>query len=193
MPPTPDVEPQEQPMPPGEPARWHLQKGIPVALMAGLLFQLAVIIWGAASPIAVQRRYCRCTEFQLPSSHGRSRQGAPVRVIQKVASSTRRWSIGGRPPRAPLSFTKGPKNAHSSTARRPRITTGLPHHQPGRDRSPGRVPPLLHQQPMRRRVPCASAATRPARRHAHCRCRGCAWSRPSEEKARQRQRPRRRC
>jgi hypothetical protein len=41
-------------------------------------------------PLSVQRRNCRHTEFQLPSSLGRSRQGAPVRAIQKIASNTRR-------------------------------------------------------------------------------------------------------
>jgi hypothetical protein len=35
-------------MPPDKPERWHLQKGIPVALITRLLFQLAVIVWGAA-------------------------------------------------------------------------------------------------------------------------------------------------
>lgn len=42
------------------------------------------------NPDAVQRRNWRNTEFQLPSSAGRSRHGAPVRAIQKMASSTRR-------------------------------------------------------------------------------------------------------
>jgi hypothetical protein len=35
-------------MPPDEPERWRLLKGIRVALITGLLFQLAVIVWGAA-------------------------------------------------------------------------------------------------------------------------------------------------
>jgi hypothetical protein len=48
MPPFADAEPRELPMPPDEPERWHLQKGIPVALITGLLTQLAVIVWGAA-------------------------------------------------------------------------------------------------------------------------------------------------
>jgi hypothetical protein len=55
---------------------------------------------GAASiksrnPLAVQRRNWRCTEFQAPSSSGRSSQGAPVQAIRKMASSVRRWSRGG--------------------------------------------------------------------------------------------------
>jgi hypothetical protein len=37
-------------MPSDEPERWHIQKGIPVALITGLLFQFAVIVWGAAIP-----------------------------------------------------------------------------------------------------------------------------------------------
>jgi hypothetical protein len=48
MPPYADFDPWEQPMSPPEPEHRHLQKGIPVALITGLLFQLAVIVWGAA-------------------------------------------------------------------------------------------------------------------------------------------------
>ena len=65
------------------------------------------------SPLVVQRRYCLWIEFQLPSSSGKSRQGAPVRAIQNTASSVRRWSTGGRPRKAPRSITNGSKNAHS--------------------------------------------------------------------------------
>lgn len=74
---------------------------------------------------SVQRRYCRNTEFQLPSSAGRSRQAQPVRVIHKTASSTRRWSDGRRPPRERFSVRNGAKNAHSSSVRRPRINAAL--------------------------------------------------------------------
>ena len=79
------------------------------------------------SPLAVQRRNWRCTEFQLPNSSGRSRQGAPVRVIQKMASNVRPWLRGGRPRSGPVSVTNGSKNAHSSSLSRPRITADLPH------------------------------------------------------------------
>jgi hypothetical protein len=48
MPPYADFDPWEQPMSPPEPEHRHLQKGIPVALITGLLFPLAVIVWGAA-------------------------------------------------------------------------------------------------------------------------------------------------
>ena len=78
-------------------------------------------------PPAVQRLNCRCTEFQLPNSSGRSRQGAPVRVTQKIPSSVRRWSRGGRPRSGPDSVTKGAKNAHSASVIRPRITADLLH------------------------------------------------------------------
>lgn len=47
-------------------------------------------------PEVVQRRNWRWTEFHFPSSSGRSRHGAPVRVIQKMPSSVRRWSFGGK-------------------------------------------------------------------------------------------------
>ena len=52
-------------------------------------------------PRVLEGDYWRCTKFQLPSSSGRSRQGAPVRAIQKMASSVRRWSRGGRPHSGP--------------------------------------------------------------------------------------------
>jgi hypothetical protein len=78
-------------------------------------------------PLVVQRRYCRCTEFQLPSSSGRSRHGAPVRAIQKTASNVRRWSRGGLPRKAPVSMTNGSKNAHCSSVKSPRTTADLPH------------------------------------------------------------------
>jgi hypothetical protein len=41
-------------------------------------------------PLSAQRRDCRKIEFQLPNSSGRSRHGAPVRINQNTASSTRR-------------------------------------------------------------------------------------------------------
>jgi hypothetical protein len=73
-------------------------------------------------PMSAQRRNCRKTEFQLPNSAGRSRHGAPVRMIQKMASSTLRWLRGGRPPPQTM---KGSKYAHSSSLIRPRITAAL--------------------------------------------------------------------
>jgi len=72
-------------------------------------------------PEAVQRRNWRCTEFQLPSSGGRSRHGAPVRAIQRMASRIRLWSRGGRPPDGPASTIKGSKHAHFSFVSKPRI------------------------------------------------------------------------
>lgn len=77
------------------------------------------------TPLTVQRRNCRWMEFQLPSSAGRSRHGAPVRAIQKMASSTRRWLAGGRPPAAPGSARNGLKNLHSSSLISPRINADL--------------------------------------------------------------------
>jgi hypothetical protein len=41
-------------------------------------------------PLSAHRRNCRKIEFQLPNSFGRSRHGAPVRINQNTASSTRR-------------------------------------------------------------------------------------------------------
>ena len=96
------------------------------------------------SPLSVQRRYWRCTEFHLPSSSGKSRHGAPVRAIQNTASSVRRWSRGGRPRRAPVSTTKGSKNPHSASDKSPRIKADL---QAGRSASnhtsPRRGNPLM--------------------------------------------------
>jgi hypothetical protein len=76
-------------------------------------------------PLTVQLRNCRCTEFHLPSYAGRSRHRAPVRAIQKIASSTRRWSVGGRPPTAPGSARNGLKNPHSSSCINPRTNADL--------------------------------------------------------------------
>ena len=50
------------------------------------------------TPDRHHRRNCRQTEFQLPNTSGRSRHGAPVRLIQNTPSNTRRWFFGGRPP-----------------------------------------------------------------------------------------------
>lgn len=77
------------------------------------------------SPDAVQRRNWRNTEFQLPTSPGKSRHGAPVRAIQKMASSTRRWSRAGLPPSGLADTTKGSKKDHSSSVSRPRINADL--------------------------------------------------------------------
>src|SRR6516162_1051033 len=47
------------------------------------------------TPERHQRRNCLCTEFQFPSTSGKSRHGAPVRLIQNTPSNTLRWSFGG--------------------------------------------------------------------------------------------------
>jgi len=70
-------------------------------------------------PLSAHRRNCRKIEFQLPNSSGRSRHGAPVRINQNTASSTRRWLRGGRPP--PRWIRNGSKYAHSSSVISPRI------------------------------------------------------------------------
>jgi hypothetical protein len=66
---------------------------------------VASIIWSAVSatalapsaskiasqtPLSAHRRNCRQTEFHSPNSTGRSRHGAPVRMIQNTASRTLR-------------------------------------------------------------------------------------------------------
>jgi hypothetical protein len=45
------------------------------------------------TPFWAQRRKRRKTEFQLPNSAGKSRQGAPVRHTQSTASTNRRLSL----------------------------------------------------------------------------------------------------
>jgi len=50
------------------------------------------------TPLSAHLRNWRKIEFQLPNSSGRSRHGAPVRITQNTASSTRRWFRAGRPP-----------------------------------------------------------------------------------------------
>jgi len=78
------------------------------------------------TPLTVQRRVWRWLEFQLANSGGRSRQGAPVRAIQRMPSSTRRWLRGGRPRRGPAPISKGAKNDRSSSVSIPRakLTSG---------------------------------------------------------------------
>jgi hypothetical protein len=75
------------------------------------------------TPLSAHRRNCRKIEFQLPNSAGRSHHGAPVRINQNTASSTRRWLRGGRPRRR---IRNGSKYAHSSSVISPRIKTALP-------------------------------------------------------------------
>jgi hypothetical protein len=79
------------------------------------------------TPLSAHRRNCRKIEFQLPNSSGKSRHGAPVRINQNTASSTRRWFRGGRPPRW---IRKGSKYAHSSSVISPRIKAALRKEQP---------------------------------------------------------------
>jgi hypothetical protein len=79
----------------------------------------------AHRPEPVHRRNGRNTEFQLPGPAGRSRHGAPVRAIQKMASGTRRWSRAGLPPSGLADTTKGSKKHHSSSVSRPRINADL--------------------------------------------------------------------
>ena len=77
------------------------------------------------TPDTHQRRNCRQIEFQLPKVSGRSRHGAPVRLIQNTPSNTRRWLAGGRPPRNEGMIRKGATIAHSSSVIKPRITANL--------------------------------------------------------------------
>jgi len=61
----------------------------------------------------------------LPNAAGKSRHGAPVRLIQSMPSSLCRWFMGGRPPRDEAVIRNGAKIAHSSTVISPRIIVGL--------------------------------------------------------------------
>lgn len=76
-------------------------------------------------PDAVQRRNWRNTEFQLPSWAGRSRHGAPVRAIQKMASSIRPWWRAGLPPSGLADTTKGSKKDPPSSVSSPRSNADL--------------------------------------------------------------------
>jgi transposase len=123
--------------PPSEATHWT---GRAMAKAAGISLRSVQRIWEAyqlkphrvrtfkrsRDPQFAEKRNWRCTEFQLPSCSGRSRHGAPVRAIQKMASNVRRWSRGGRPRSGPLSVTNGSKNAHSLSLSRPRITADRP-------------------------------------------------------------------
>ncbi|MXP66101.1 IS3 family transposase, partial [Roseomonas sp. M0104] len=74
---------------------------------------------------AVQRRNWRNTGFQSPSSAGRAGHGAPVRAIQQMASSTRRWPRADLPPSELAETAKGTKTDHASSVTSPRINANL--------------------------------------------------------------------
>jgi hypothetical protein len=72
------------------------------------------------TPSLLQRVKRTNTEFQLPYRSGRSRQGAPVRRIQKIPLTVRRLSgIDG--PRSPRSGSNGSRMRHSESVRSPRL------------------------------------------------------------------------
>lgn len=95
-------------MPPDAPERWHLQKGIPVALITGLLFRLTVIVWGA--PILFNkvddhaRRIAKLEATDEDVRRDASRiSEQPARIDKRLAAQTnlmrklRERLLAGRP------------------------------------------------------------------------------------------------
>jgi hypothetical protein len=70
-----------------------------------------------------------------------------LRAIQKMASSTRRWSRAGLPPSGPADTTKSSKKEHSSSVSSPRINADLH----ARDQR-GITPAAVWESPSRRFV-----------------------------------------
>ena len=80
--------------PPLPPAAWWCARTMVESIICIMLSEASLSTKAARitsqTPASVQRRYCRNTEFQWPSSSGRSRHGEPVRVTQRIASRTLR-------------------------------------------------------------------------------------------------------
>lgn len=67
------------------------------------------------TPFSAHRRKRRNTEFQHPNSLWRSRQGAPVRAIQKTASRNRRLFAAVRPGSPFLPGSRGAIRSHCAS------------------------------------------------------------------------------
>ncbi|RAJ76992.1 hypothetical protein K377_06161 [Streptomyces sp. PsTaAH-137] len=119
-------------------------------------------------PSADQRRCRSCTVFHLPNRGGRSRQGMPVRSLNKIPLITLRWQFQ-RPPRPTLVGRWGTSRAHSPSERSPLPMLSGTMLQ-ARGRRPvgqalaifnlrlGRLPPSRHPPPT---APGTNAAGRP--------------------------------
>ena len=69
-------------------------------------------------PASCHRANLRQTVFHLPKRSGRSRQGEPVRAIQKMPSKTCRLSIAGRQARPRIGGRNGASSAHVASSMR---------------------------------------------------------------------------
>jgi hypothetical protein len=79
-------------MPPDEPERWHLQKGIPVALITGLPFQLAGIVWARPS--------CSTRSMTTPAASPSSKPPTMTCAVTRRASASNSLaSMSGSPHR----------------------------------------------------------------------------------------------
>ena len=86
-----------------EPAVIMILTGIPCASTARCILVLSPLLCVSCPDyrlLSRQRQKRRWVFFQPPYSGGRSRHGAPVRKIQKIALTKRRLSLA-RPPQAP--------------------------------------------------------------------------------------------
>ena len=80
------------------------------------------------TPDCAQRRKRRCTVFQFPNSLGRSRQGAPVRVIQIIPSSDIRLLLPLRPGVPGLPGKAGSISRHCLSVRVSLASNPVPPH-----------------------------------------------------------------
>ena len=80
------------------------------------------------TPDCAQRRKRRCTVFQFPNSLGRSRQGAPVRVIQIIPSSDIRLLLPLRPGVPGLPGKAGSISRHCLSVRISLTSNPVPPH-----------------------------------------------------------------
>ena len=78
------------------------------------------------TPFAAQRRKRRKIEFHRPNSGCRSRQGAPVRAIQRTASTKPRLSCPLRPGSPGLPGSRGATRSHCPSLKIRRIKARLP-------------------------------------------------------------------
>src|SRR5208282_6654838 len=78
------------------------------------------------TPFAAQRRNLRKIEFQSPNSGCRSRQGEPVRAIQRTASRKPRLSSPLRPGSPGLPGSRGATRSHCASLKIRRIKARLP-------------------------------------------------------------------
>src|SRR5271157_391123 len=77
------------------------------------------------TPLSAHRRKRFHTEDHLPNASGRSRHGAPARIIHNTASTNRRLSAPDRPGSPSLPGKRGAIRSHWASFSNKRIKAGL--------------------------------------------------------------------